>query len=138
VNVRAAVPAAWLLAAACAGPVRYEGLQPVDHPGASDWAFPELRWTCLRLEGVDDLVYDLRIFDRNTGRRVYEREGLSGCTHRVETWLDGRLSLDWSVRARYRRRGEPRRTPWTAPLGVDRNGDSSPDRVVEGIPLSVK
>jgi hypothetical protein len=138
VNVRGAVPTAWLLAAACTGPVRYEGLQPVDHPGASNRPFPELRWTCRRPEDVDDLVYDLRIYERETGRRVYEREGLSGCTHRVETPLPWREDLHWSVRARYRRRGEPRRTAWTAPLGVDRNGDTSPHRIVDGIPLLVK
>ncbi len=125
----------WLLLpwlAACT--TSYRGLQPVETDDPQ-----ELRWAPHRPaapEEVENLVYDLRIFRPSSGDLVYERQDLVDPVHHVEKSLGA--GLHWTVRARFVRAGHARRTSWTVPEGVDRDGDCSPFRVVEGIPLREK
>lgn len=120
------------LLAACT--TSYGGPSPVETADPQ-----ELRWIPHRPvhpEEVENLVYDLRIFAAETGILLYERRDLVDPCHRLEEPLGA--GSQWTVRARYLRRGEPRRTSWTAPEDADRNGDCSPSRVVEGVPLRRK
>ena len=64
-----------------------------------------------------ELRYDLRIWsaeDHIPGDLVYERVGLAGTAHAVETPLAPRASYFWSVRLRHTLDGEPRATRWSA------------------------
>ena len=64
-----------------------------------------------------DLRYDVRIFeefDWGPGELVYERYGLSGTEHRVESELKPATMHFWTVRVRYAVEGEPRATRWSA------------------------
>jgi hypothetical protein len=107
---------------------RLVGPAPVETQDAD-----ELRWMPVR--GVEDVVYDVRIVNVQLRRVVYERDGLIDAVHRLEEPFPWKANLQWTVRARYRRGGRPRCTPWTAPEAVDRDGDSGPDRQPGGIPF---
>ena len=66
---------------------------------------------------ADDLRYDLRIFeeyDWGAGDLVYERAGLRGNEHRVESELKPATLYFWAVRARYTVDAHPRATRWSA------------------------
>jgi hypothetical protein len=76
------------------------------------WPYDGVPWA-----RATDLRYDLRIWsaeDHIPGDLVYERVGLAGTTHAVETALAPRASYFWSVRLRYTLDGEPRATRWSA------------------------
>jgi len=76
------------------------------------WPYDGVPW-----ERATELRYDLRIWsaeDHIPGDLVYERVGLAGTTHAVETPLAPRASYFWSVRLRYTLDGEPRATRWSA------------------------
>jgi hypothetical protein len=65
----------------------------------------------------DDLRYDLRIFeeyDWGPGELVYERAGLRGNEHRVESSLKPATMYFWTVRARYAVDGHPHAMRWSA------------------------
>lgn len=118
------------LLAACA-PTRWSGLSPVE---AGDPR--ELRWAPLRPADpgdVDGVVYDLLVLDPGKGNVAYERRDLPEPRHRLEKSLGE--GYHWTVRARYFRRGEPRRTSWTTIRGADRDGETTPFRGFEGVPL---
>ena len=66
---------------------------------------------------VEVLHYDLRIFeeyDWGPGDLVYERAGLRGNEHRIESALKPATMYFWTVRARYAVDGQPRATRWSA------------------------
>ena len=66
---------------------------------------------------AENLRYDLRIFeelDWGPGDLVYERDGLTGSEHRVESRLKRATMYFWTVRVRYAIDGEPRATRWSA------------------------
>lgn len=111
-----------------AAPGRFVGPAPVETPDAD-----ELRWVPVR--GVEDVVYDVRVVDLHLRRVVYERDGLIDAVHRLEEPFSAKSHLQWTVRARYRRDGRPRCTPWAAPEREDRDGDSGPDRRPGGLPF---
>ena len=117
-----------LLLAGCAAEERLVGLRP-----AASGNVDVLCWEPLR--GKEDLVYDLRIVDVTLGRVVYRRDGMRGSVHQLQEPFPRRDNLRWTVRARYRRNGHPRCTAWTAPEGVDRDGDSGPYRQPGGVPF---
>ena len=54
--------------------------------------------------------YDLRVYDRSSV--VYSVEGLIEPLHRVEMELKRDTDYWWTVRARFRLAGAPRRTDW--------------------------
>lgn len=65
----------------------------------------------------EDLRYDLRVFeefDWGPGELAYERYGLAGTGHRLESELKPATMYFWTLRVRYAVDGEPRATRWSA------------------------
>ena len=96
-------------------PVKVDGTTPL-----LAWSAPLAPTTAAESSAAaaaDDLRYDLRIFeeyDWGAGDLVYERAGLRGNEHRVESELKPATSYFWAVRARYTVDGHPRATRWSA------------------------
>ena len=131
--MKPALSTALLLLVACGG-ARWTGLAPVGDDG--DAVRPELRWTAFPAgpeSGIEALEYELQVADLRTGERIYLRRGIPQCVHRVEEDLPQGRELGWTVRARYRRNGSLRLTPWTGPEGSDRDGDVTR---AAGVPLN--
>lgn len=88
-------------------------------PREWDRVVPSRRW-----DRAKDLRYDLRIWkalDGGPGDLVYERIGLAGTGHRVETALDPATTYYWSVRLRYTLDGRAKAAPWS--LSGNRAGE---------------
>jgi len=65
---------------------------------------------------ISDITYDLKIWAVSKGAPgevVYEREGIVGPSHRLETPLQPKTKYDWSVRARFKLDGKTRVTEWS-------------------------
>jgi hypothetical protein len=95
-------------------PVRVDGVQPLLGWSAPTALAPN---TGAAAAAAEDPRYDLRIFeeyDWGPGDLVYEREGLRGNEHRVESTLKPATMYFWTVRARYAVDGQPRATRWSA------------------------
>jgi len=116
------------------------GIVPIAPPGAAarvvpgvqvpvkvDSVSPLLAWSAPLASSLDagppagaaaeDLHYDLRIFeeyDWGRGDLVYERAGLRGNEHRIESELKPATMYFWTVRARYAVDGQRRATRWSA------------------------
>ena len=77
---------------------------------------PELRWEPLNAESlgsgflIEDVRYDLRVYDGDWN--LYSVEGLTEPRHRVAMELQRGREYGWTVRARFRLNGAPRRTDW--------------------------
>jgi len=121
-NVCGVLPIAMPDAAMYAGP----GIQP---PVKVDSVTPRLAWAERPAAAstlaagppasmpAEDLRYDLRVFeefDWGPGDLVYERDGLAGSGHRVESELKAATMYFWTIRVRYAVDGEPRATRWSA------------------------
>jgi hypothetical protein len=102
--------------AGCAQP-GLAGMSPVRPawPGYPS-VHPELRWEPLAAESlgerfvIEDVRYDLRVCDDRSV--LYSVEGLTEPRHRVDMELRRGKDYWWTVRARFRLNGAPRRTDW--------------------------
>lgn len=103
--------------AAYQGGVTYGWLQRAALPNLQ----PTLRWESLPRDfdcelgdgpgKAQDLRYDLRVFDARGA--VYERYGLTGTSHTLESALAPCQEYRWTVRARFTLDGTQRATEWT-------------------------
>jgi len=65
---------------------------------------------------VSDITYDMKIWAVSKGAPgevVYEREGIVGPSHRIETPLQPKTKYNWSVRGRFKLDGKTRVTEWS-------------------------
>lgn len=80
---------------------------------------PTLKWD--PFPGLDeDVTYDLTIWTAKVGLHqvqrgsiVYERQGLTEPSHRIETALELSTHYLWAVRAHFKHDGETQVTPWS-------------------------
>ena len=90
---------------------------------------PMLKWDPFPGLGKD-VTYDLTIWPAKAGWHqvqrgsiVYERQGLTEPSHRIETTLEPSTHYLWAVRAHSRRNGEAQVTPWSYEIAVETPGE---------------
>jgi hypothetical protein len=108
-----------LLGASLAGcaPAGLAGLAPINPPWPGyPSVHPELQWEPLTAGErdprftIEDVRYDLRVYDGRS--MIYSVEGLTAPRHRIDMDLRRDTDYWWTVRARFRLNGAPRRTDW--------------------------
>ena len=102
---------------------RWEPFPGTDQRG---WGTPTKPFVVVEdAKSVSDVTYELKIWivsNGAPGEVVYEREGLTEPSHRIESPLKPETEYYWSVRARFKLEGKPRVTEWslTTAHGVER------------------
>lgn len=106
-----------LLLTACRTHVN--GLMPTS-PSPEDGTIhsltPILKWEAFPADSiseVSELVYDVKVL-RPDGTTFYERDGILTHEHRLEVALESSIHYSWTVRARFKCRGERRMTQWSS------------------------
>jgi len=97
--------------------------------GIQESVQPMLKWDPFPGLG-EDVTYDLTIWSAKTGLHqvqrgfiVYDRQGLTEPSHKIETALEPSTHYLWAVRAHFTRDGETQVTPWSHEIAAEASAE---------------